>query len=277
MKIDFKSLIVSLIFIGVIGFSLLIYSVFIEPSWIRIKKDVFQVSDLGKNEELKVAFLTDFHTGSPMNGIKKLRKIVRISNNLKPDIILLGGDFVIDGVLFGRYIPIEEIAKELSLLEAPMGVWSVIGNHDIYNNPTHIKNVLEASGINLLENQVKVFDDFQIAGVSYDHNSKYRVGIEETFKQAKSDLFTIVLSHSPDLFPEIPYGFAVTGHTHGGQVNLPIVGRSIVPSKYGEKYAYGYIKDDNKEMLVSSGLGNSLLPIRFRVRPEINFIVFKGK
>ena len=81
----------------------------------------------------------------------------------------------------------------------------------------------------------------------------------------------ILLAHEPDIFPKVPARISLTlcGHTHGGQVNLPFIGRPIVPSRFGQRYAYGHVIENDRHLIVSAGLGCSILPARFRVPPEI--------
>src|SRR5437867_6614445 len=81
----------------------------------------------------------------------------------------------------------------------------------------------------------------------------------------------LVLMHNPDLFPEVPERVSLTlaGHTHGGQVDLPIAGRLIVPSRFGQRYAYGLVEENGKKLIVTGGIGTSILPVRFRVPPEV--------
>ena len=84
----------------------------------------------------------------------------------------------------------------------------------------------------------------------------------------------IVITHNPDVFPLVPNRVCLTiaGHTHGGQVALPLVGRLIVPSKYGQRYAIGHIREEGRDLFVTSGVGTSIIPVRFRVPPEIVFL-----
>ncbi len=84
----------------------------------------------------------------------------------------------------------------------------------------------------------------------------------------------ILLTHNPDAFPSVPDRVSLTlaGHTHGGQVNFPIVGRLQVPSRFGERYAAGHVLENGRELFVTTGLGMSILPVRFRVPPTIDVL-----
>ena len=98
--------------------------------------------------------------------------------------------------------------------------------------------------------------------------------IPGTLKDIPDDDPILLLTHSPDVFPDIPARVSLTlaGHTHGGQVNLPLVGRPIVPSKYGQRYAAGHIIEQGRHLFVSTGVGTSIIPVRFRVPPEIQIL-----
>jgi predicted MPP superfamily phosphohydrolase len=95
-----------------------------------------------------------------------------------------------------------------------------------------------------------------------------------TLAKLNDDAPALLITHNPDLFPLIPPRVCLTlaGHTHGGQVAIPFVGRPIVPSRYGERYAIGHIQEHGRRMFVTSGVGTSIIPVRFRVPPEVVFL-----
>ncbi len=224
---------------------------------------------------LRIALLTDIHTGSPFNGLAKLEKIVAKTNALKPDLILLGGDYVIQNLVLGSPVPIEEIAARLGGLKATHGVYAVLGNHDHWEGAARVETALEAHGIEMLDNRMHAVAGLQLIGIGDLHTKNH--DIEKAFAGAAANQPALVLSHSPDVFPDIPFGLTMAGHTHGGQVKIPFAGRLIVPSKYGQKYALGHIKEDAKQLIVSVGLGTSILPVRFLTPPEIVFIDIIGQ
>ena len=102
--------------------------------------------------------------------------------------------------------------------------------------------------------------------------------MRQALARVGDDAPVIALTHNPDVFPHVPDRVALTiaGHTHGGQVWLPIVGRPIVPSKYGERYAIGHVVEDGRHLFVSPGLGTSIIPVRFRVPPEISIVALRS-
>jgi uncharacterized protein len=89
----------------------------------------------------------------------------------------------------------------------------------------------------------------------------------------------ILLTHNPDIFPGVPTRVALTlaGHTHGGQVRLPFVGRPIVPSQFKQRYAAGHLTEDGRQLFVATGVGTSILPVRFRVPPAVTVLTLASE
>jgi predicted MPP superfamily phosphohydrolase len=229
---------------------------------------------------LTIALLSDLHVGSPFNGLSKLEEIVARANDAKADLILLAGDYVVTSIPGGSLVPPEESAPLLAKLEAPLGVFAVLGNHDHWHGAKAVRAALEAAGIDVLENEGR-----RLAGNGFDF---WLVGLGDVW-EVKPDVDSIlasvpmsgpaiVLTHNPDLFPEVSGRVALTlaGHTHGGQVALPLLGTPIVPSRFGDRYARGHIIEGRRHLFVTSGLGTSLLPVRFRVPPEIAVVQLEG-
>ena len=244
-----------------------IWAFFIEPNIIEVKHIIF------KNEKLlglKIVFASDFHI-KPYEKYR-LKKTVKTINKQNPDIILLGGDFVNSHRRNLTY-PINKIARELKKLDAPLGVYTVMANHDGWQGKYEIAKTLSKNGINVLENSNVNFEKFSVAGVEDIQTGN--PDIEKTLKGTGEN--TILLTHSPDVFPQIPDTVMLTlaGHTHGGQIVFPAMKPLLVPSVYGNKYAYGLIKENGKTMFVSKGLGSSILPLRFNCKPEIVVIEFE--
>jgi predicted MPP superfamily phosphohydrolase len=222
---------------------------------------------------LAVAMISDLHVGSPNRGLSTVGAVVTAINAEKPDIIVVLGDLVIQGVIGGRFVEPELIAHELAGLHAPLGVVAVLGNHDRWYNGDRVRRALEAAGIRVLvDENMRIRHgekSFWLCGL--DDLWTRGSHLNETLAGIQDDDPIVVLMHNPDLFPEIPSRVSLTlaGHTHGGQVNLPLVGRPIVPSKFGQRYAYGLIEENGKKLFVTGGIGTSILPVRFRVAPEI--------
>jgi predicted MPP superfamily phosphohydrolase len=220
-----------------------------------------------------VAVISDLHVGAPYLGLPALNHLVSVTNAEKPDLVILLGDFVTRGVLGGHFVSPEPIAAELSNLQAPLGVFAVLGNHDWWYDGLRIRRAFDAQGISVLENEAVELSyrqqRFWVAGLA-DLWTRGD-GVSTTLSQIYDNEPILLLMHNPDLFPEVPdrVSLSLAGHTHGGQVNVPIIGRLKVPSKFGQRYAYGLIEERRRKLFVTSGVGTSIMPVRFGVPPEV--------
>ncbi len=261
-----------------VGLALLGWAVLIEPGRLVVRDYAIALKDWPRElSGYQIAFLTDLHVGSPHIDLEKLDRIVEETNALEADLVLLGGDYVVDDVLGGEKITIEKIAPALGRLRARDGVYAVIGNHDNWNDGAHISAVIEAVGIPVLEDRsVRVETPngaFWLAGVSDFLTARHDV--------AKALMGTgtplIVLTHGPDVFPDLPDGvvLGLAGHTHGGQVYVPFFGRPVVPSIYGQRFVKGVIREGARTYFVGSGIGTSMWPVRFMTPPEISVLTLQ--
>ena len=230
---------------------------------------------------LRLVVLADLHVGSPHNGLDKLELIVASANAAKPDLVLLAGDYVIHGVLGGRFIAPEQAAAVLSGLRSSLGTYAVLGNHDWWLDAERVSKALESNGVKMLEDASATLTlrdcEFVLVGVSDFWEGPH--DLEEAFANVPADAATIVFTHNPDVFPELPQTLtlAIAGHTHGGQVALPFIGRPIVPSQFGERFAAGPVFENNQTYFVSTGTGTSILPVRFGVTPEVSVLELEAK
>lgn len=231
--------------------------------------------------ELRLAVVSDVHTGSPHVDAAKLDQLVEEINRLRPDAVLLLGDFVISDVAGGEFVGPEVTAEKLNGLRSTHGTFAVLGNHDWWEGGERVWRALEGAGVRVLENDA----------VSFTHRGRrvWLVGLADLWTR-KPDVQgsltkvtddtspVFVLTHNPDIFPEIPERAALTlaGHTHGGQVRLPLFGRPVVPSRYGQRYAAGHVVEDSRHLFVTTGVGTSIIPVRFRVAPEIALLRITG-
>ena len=269
-----RKLKIALTVISVLILFLTLWAFVIEPSRLVIHKETLQIPNWqSEHSGIKVALLTDLHVGSPHTGLDKLQKVVDLTNSEQPDLILITGDFMIQDVIGGKFVEPEPIAEVLKGLQAPLGVMAVLGNHDWWYDGTHVSDALRSAGITVLENQTQKIDfngkSFWIAGIADQWTRA--PNIYGTLLDTNPDEPVIMMTHNPDIFPKVParVSLTVAGHTHGGQVNLPLFGRLVVPSKYRDKYAAGHIIEDGQNLFVGTGIGTSIYPIRFRVPPEI--------
>jgi predicted MPP superfamily phosphohydrolase len=270
---------------GLILVALALWGFWIEPASLRITRHTIEPPGWPPELHLRIALLADLHVGSPGNGPDKLRRIVDRTNALHPDLILLLGDYVTKGVFGGTFVPPETTEEILRDLQAPLGVFAVLGNHDYAMNARRITRALERAGIRVLADEAARVPGpgrsgpppFWIVGVTDLLRGPH--DLQGALRQVTDDAPVLLITHNPDLFPEVPDRVALTlaAHTHGGQVYLPLIGRPIVPSRYGERYAAGHIVERGRHLFVSVGLGTSILPVRFLVPPEIALLDVEGR
>ncbi len=273
------------------------YSYFIEPNKLEINRYVVNSPNL---KGIKIVFAGDFHI-KPY-GQKRLNMIVEKINAEKPDLVVSTGDFVCSHTRRST-MPIEDIAKTLGKIKAKYGFYTSLGNHDGWYGVNEITLNLEKNDIKVLSNSNFELNidgqKFYIVGIEdYDTGkpdiSKALNGIE-TDEKGEYNNPVIMLSHSPDLFTKMPTGITImfAGHTHGGQVRIPLLGPIFTASRYHDKYAKGWKQEYNnksinidtskpiqlstytKTLFVTRGIGVSILPFRFNCVPEINVIEFE--
>lgn len=254
----------------VIGFILilLIWALIVEPNLLFVKRLKVECEQL---QNTRIVFATDLHI-KPYE-MPRLKKLVRTINRQKPDIVLLGGDYV-NGHRKGRSMPVQDIARELGNINAP--TIGIIGNHDGWQGKEEAVQALEKNGIKVLVNENIKVNNLYIAGL--DDIQTGRADISKAL--ANTSFPTVLLTHSPDTFLDLDDEnilLVLAGHLHGGQIVFPFMKPFIVPSIYGNKYAYGLIKENDKTMFVSRGLGTSILAMRFNCPPEIVVIDFFKK
>lgn len=236
-------------------------------------------------------------------GKARIELLVEQANALEPDLVLLLGDYATGmPYLMTSSVPDQQWANILAGLKAPLGRFAVLGNHDWWEDreaqrrasgPVSGQLALQEVGISVLENHAvritKAKKPFWVAGLG-DQQALLgprrflragRSGVDDlaaTLNTVGDDAPVILMAHEPDIFPEVlkvarRVPLTVSGHTHGGQVRL--FGYSpVVPSRFGNRYAYGHIVEkahngDDAHLVVSGGLGCSIAPIRFGVPPEI--------
>lgn len=211
-------------------------------------KEIHIVSDKIKND-LRIVQLSDLHITRAMP-VVKVQNIVKQINMLNPDVIVLTGDTIDDNVLL-----IEEQLKALKELSAPYGVYSIMGNHEFYNDVYASKRALDALDLKFLFNGGVAIGNSNvfIAGIP-DLNTMYeRLNLWRTINKSKKEEFKVLLSHTPNIVDSLHKGFfdlVLSGHTHGGQI-FPF--HLLV--KKANSYLAGQYKVNDMDLFVSRGAG----------------------
>lgn len=230
-------------------------------------------------ENLRIAVLADLHVGSHTDDPDRLVKIVATVNQRRPDLILLLGDYVNMQPFGGGRVPPSVIAAILEGLDAPFGVFAVLGNHDCDYGRERVAGALSAAGICVLEDRSRRIitrtGDFAIHGVAAGGGASR---LDVLLGEADPDMPALIMAHDPAVFAHVPRGpyLTLAGHTHGGQIRLPRVGPVTNASKAPLAWTSGHVVDRDRHLYVSNGIGTSLVPLRLGCPPEVNFIHLGG-
>lgn len=262
--------------------NILIYLFLFFSLWILIEAQVYRVRRIKiKNDKIqksfndfKIVFISDIHYGRFFRANRLIRIVNRI-NKLEPSIIIIGGDYLDISVKskadVSKYLDRE--FKILKKLKAKLGVFTVLGNHDYFTRRVSLLNEINSSSFTLLKNSKEI--------INMGENSIELIGVDDLvegnpkinmFKENNKN-FTIAISHNPDFFSDyknlINYDLGLSGHTHGGQVTFFGLYAPYTSSKYGQKYVKKMVYEENRDIVVTYGIGNGVLPIRFFATPEI--------
>jgi predicted MPP superfamily phosphohydrolase len=225
---------------------------------------------------LKIALLSDIHLGNYAMDAGRLRRIVGQVNTARPDLVLLAGDFVVGHDAAGAAERAAGLEAPLSRLNAPLGVVAVLGNHDHWTSSNGVRAALVRAGVIVLGNEALRRGPLGILGVDDSFSSHDDVAATAASWKAVGGI-PIVLTHSPDLAHKLSGEFSVVlaGHTHCGQVVLPWLGPLLTrgPKQqwrtlYDTRYRCGVVRDENRIVLVTAGVGSGTSPIRLGAPPD---------
>ncbi len=309
-----KRLRVALVAVVVIAASLVFYGFFVEPNRLVTRHETIQIDNWPRElNDLRIAVLSDIHAGGAFINERKLRTIVERTNQLQPDMIVILGDYISgDGRRHPLRMTPDVFGVVLKDFRAPLGVYSVLGNHDWWYDGREVRAALEQNGIKVLDDEVFKVEvnrgqaqgtDAQAtptqgtavqAGAANaamaTGTSFWLVGLADlwtrpqrivtTVSQVPENAPVIALTHNPDIFPRLPsrVHLLLAGHTHGAQIRLPFIGYVVQPSNtYGERYARGHIFENGHHLFVTTGIGTSIVSVRFGVPPEIVLLTVKSQ
>jgi predicted MPP superfamily phosphohydrolase len=260
------------------------YSMLFETRWFEITRRRHAIRGLPPElSGLRIVQLTDIHHGPAMS-LNYVREVIAATNALNPDLVLLTGDYVHRSPAY-----IDPVMRELAELRAKVGVVGVLGNHDWWESAPRSRECFAKAGIPLIDNdRLFVSPDRRVEPTALDRGLcvagvgdyfEDRILWNRALRDVPAEMPRLLLSHNPDvaehptlLATGLRIDLMLAGHTHGGQVKLPLLGTPIVPSRFGSKYVSGLVQGPACPVYISRGIGTTVLPLRFRVAPEIAVI-----
>lgn len=265
------------------------YATLVEPWSIKVRRYTIPINDLDPSfDGLKIVQLADTHLG-PRIPASFVKQSINLVLDQSPDLVFLTGDHIHDGT---NEIDLAAKLCQPLIEQTPLGVIGVLGNHDWWGDGQRMSKVLSEIGVRMIDNDRVWLDPETRSITSHDPGNRAiaivgfgdltddHIDIERAFKGVQDSTPRIVLSHNPDSAelaslnhqnaPRID--LMCSGHTHGGQVRLPLIGTPIVPSQFGSKYAGGLVDGPAFRVHISRGIGMSMLPVRIGVPPEISVL-----
>jgi len=219
---------------------------------------------------VRALLMSDLHVAGPDMPPERLARIVDQVNALRPDIVLIAGDFISDRRLSTRSYAFAEAVAPLAGLRSRLGTFAVLGNHDHWRNAAEARVALQRIGVRVLDNDAALAGPLAVGGLddAFTHHQDQGATLNAL---RRLQGVPVLLSHSPDPFPTLPRDvpLMLAGHTHCGQIRLPLIGALSTMSAYGERYACGLIRENGHVLIVSAGLGTSILPLGLGAVPDM--------
>lgn len=256
------------------------YAKHIEPSMLTVNEETFQSNKLPTSfSNVKVLQFSDTHLGFHYD-IEQFQSLVERINQEKVDLILFTGDLVDAPDQISDQL-LDQAAKILQSIHAPMGKYWIYGNHDHGGYGTEkIGNIMKRGGFTILRNQHQVIqkDGESIILAGLDDAMLGQPDIEAALKNSPPNLFTLLMCHEPDYAKQValhPVDLQLSGHSHGGQIQIPFFGYVITPPM-AQRYVEGWheVGSNPLSLYVSRGIGTTRLPYRFSCKPEITIHTF---
>ncbi|MEH7414248.1 metallophosphoesterase [Neobacillus drentensis] len=254
----------------------------IEPSMLEINELVIKHPLIPKSfDGFRMIQFSDTHLGFQYN-LSQFRKLVNRINSLNPDIIFFTGDLMDEP---NKYTEISKLIPLLESLHAPFGKFCIYGNHDHGGYGSEIyRNIMESTNFKVLLNQtvtIKQKDGSSFCLIGIDDAMLGNPDLPFALKKIPYNHFNLLLSHAPDLAEtaaQFPIHWQLSGHSHGGQVKLPILGALIKPP-FAQRYPEGLYKIEGKyplNLYVNRGIGTTRLPFRFMAQPELTILTLQS-
>lgn len=274
------------LFSKTIGFFILavilfyIYARLIEPALLVVQYENISSDLLGESDSIRLIQFSDTHI-SEFFDRDNLQKIADKINQEKPHLVVFTGDLIEQFNEYEDKDKVYEIWEVLSHIEAPLGKYAVYGNHDYGGGAQRVyQEIMEKSGFKLLINERVTLEEYNINIIGMDDSIFGSLDQDLISGYLEEDCFNIILSHEPDVaeyFLEDNLDLFLTGHSHGGQINLPFI--SYTPP-LAQKYIRGLYQIGNSrqtKVYVNVGLGTSQIPMRFMAPPELTVITLNNK
>jgi predicted MPP superfamily phosphohydrolase len=229
-----------------------------------------EVALTGLTEPLRAVLLSDIHVGGPDMPPERLARIVAQVNALRPDLVLIAGDLVSDKRVSTRRYELAEAIAPLAALSPRIGTYAVLGNHDHWRDANEARLHLRRARITVLDNDAVQAGPLAVGGLDDAYTKRHDLA-RTVQRLRRLSGARILISHSPDPFPDVPADMPLmaAGHTHCGQIRLPLVGAISTMSEHGNRYACGRIDEAGRTLIVSAGLGTSILPLRLGAVPDL--------
>lgn len=220
---------------------------------------------------IRVLAISDIHIAGPDMPPERFKRIAHTLNKLEPDLVVIAGDLISEKRLATRHYSAREIASSLAVLEAKVGVAIVPGNHEHWAGMPEFEAAFAQEGMPILRNTAVRQGPLTLIAIDDEFTANDDVAASFSAASKLGEGPLIVVTHSPDVVPDLPQAVAAifAGHTHCGQIRLPLIGAPAYMSRYGERFACGDISDSGQRIFVTAGLGTSLVPIRFGAPPDV--------
>jgi len=264
-----------------------VWTFLVEPK-LFVVRHVTVVSPAWTAPATRIAVLSDTHVGDPHVSAARVARVVARLSREQPDAVVFVGDYVGGHDTYGARTfeartEIERGIAALGQARATSGRAAVLGNHDWWYDGPRVAAALRQAGVPVLENGAIRLQGrtgaFWIAGVADLYSERAPPSVPDALKAVPASEPVILISHWPDVFPRVPDRVALTiaGHSHCGQVNFPLIGRPLTPSPGSARWPCGLYDEGGRKLLVTGGLGTSILPVRFRAPPEIVIVTLRGR